>query len=135
MASSWVFYKDRARRKLVGLLIGKHGPTDRKAYGEDIYQEFRAADVWPPPVPGRRRSSTEQTMQDRLGFHTFRRGDFVEYLEPLHAGEQPVDVIVFGVCYHEAKESGAPRRGSKWLQPPPAPSNPPTEPDALKPLN
>ena len=98
MASSFVYYKDRTKRKPVGLLVGKGSPTDRKAYGQDVYMAHYAVDgIWPSPPTSKRRSSTEQTMQDRLGFHTFRRGDFVEYLEPLQAGEQPVDVtnVVF----------------------------------------
>ena len=131
MASSFVYYKDRTKRKPVGLLVGKGSPTDRKAYGQDVYMAHYAVDgIWPSPPTSKRRSSTEQTMQDRLGFHTFRRGDFVEYLEPLQAGEQPVDVVVFGVCCFEATESGASRIDSKPLpscrahQWNPMPSNP-----------
>ena len=48
----------------------------------------------------RPRRSAGPTLQDRQGFHTFRRGDIVAY-QKLEKGDAPYQAVVFGCMFKE----------------------------------
>eukprot|EP00965_Chrysotila_dentata_P212313 6186955-Pleurochrysis_carterae.AAC.2 len=61
-------------------------------------QHHVCANVFGPPAPRRSLSSGKcPTQQDRLGFHTFRRGDLIRYL-PVHEGASSTELRSLVLC-------------------------------------
>eukprot|EP00965_Chrysotila_dentata_P192137 6174995-Pleurochrysis_carterae.AAC.1 len=77
----------RGSVKVVGVLIGK---TADVIAGEHMYEQHHVCSnaFGPPPTQRRRATNTDACLsqQDRLGFHTFRRGDLARYV-PVQEGE------------------------------------------------
>ena len=90
-----------SEKKLCGVFIA---PTDaRKAFDLEVYSEFHMNPFAFSPASRERRTSG-QSMQDRLGLHTFRRGDVVVYtLAEPH--EEMSMMCVWGLCDEPAKLS------------------------------
>ena len=83
---------------LVGSLVGA---TDETLGGEPIYQAFivRAGAFEQAPKRARTarvKEESKSAQQDRLGYHTFRRGDLVQF-KGLQADERDVLATVYGV--------------------------------------
>ena len=89
MPAAALFVKHKLDKiKTVGLFVGK---TDGALLGQPIYHSFHIKpSVWP-----KSKSRSALSMQDRLGMHTFRRGDHVIY-QHLEDGELPASVAVYG---------------------------------------
>ena len=68
----------RVGRKSAGVLVGQS--EVRLVFGLPVFMSFYVdrAGAFPPADTARR--SSGPSVQDRLGFHTFRRGDIVAYL-------------------------------------------------------
>ena len=99
-AAGFIRHKDRGGLKTVGVLVGMM--EDREVYGQKYYQNMH---VDPRSLQSRRGAST-QPFQDRYGYHTFKRGDIVEYREAEGAEMQHVgQSVVWGVCVHEGSEA------------------------------
>ena len=90
-----------SEKKLCGVFIAS---TDaRKAFDLEVYSEFHMNPFAFSPASRERRTSG-QSMQDRLGLHTFRRGDVVVYtLAEPH--EEMSMMCVWGLCDEPAKLS------------------------------
>ena len=103
MAVAFVQHKFKDTFKTVGLMISSGSGT---LLGQPIQSSLYAfPNHWPNQS---KRARSSMSMQDRLGLHTFRRGDFVQY-EHREADEPHFDVAVFGLLEHPAG-SGAETR-------------------------
>ena len=85
MASAFTFFQESKRvRRVSGVLVGK---SDDQLLGEPLYtQHYVCSSVFTQPEVTetatrrqRGKSTGGPSQQDRLGFHTFRRGDIVSY--------------------------------------------------------
>ena len=105
MAAKFVMYKDGEKAKVIGLLVGEEGTlgsTDAL-----IYQSVHIiASMFPKPARTSKRTDTTMSMQDRLGLHTFARGNIVEYTKGKD-GEQVYEATVYGCIYHEPEDAQA----------------------------
>lgn len=73
-------HKDGQKTKTIGLLVGEEGSlgaTDAIIY-ESVHINSKLFSK--PARPSRTASPSTPSMQDRLGLHSFRRCDEVEYL-------------------------------------------------------
>ena len=101
-AAAFVEYKNRTA-KVIGLLVGKCGVL---CEGMPLYQAFYLAQgaFAKPATPARKSQRKEsaqestQSVQDRHGLHTFRRGDVVGY-QQAKPGEAPMQAVVHACCY------------------------------------
>ena len=88
----------RVGNNIIGAFVGA---TDVTIGGEIMYEAFilRSGVIFPPPARVRR-GQDAPSQQERGGFHTFRRGDAVEYLFGDDAGPDEqcsAKATVFGV--------------------------------------
>eukprot|EP00965_Chrysotila_dentata_P166757 5506618-Pleurochrysis_carterae.AAC.1 len=94
----------RGGSKVVGVLVGE--VNGEKIAGERYFESHHVCvAAFGTPVARTRRGQSERGgLQDRLGFHTFRRGDIVKYSSKLET--DPVyKAVVFGTLLPEKKES------------------------------
>ena len=95
-ASEFFYFENNNQKKVVGLLVGKE--EERKVFDLPVFQDFYVVpNAFTPSRSGR--SGGAQSTQDRLGIHTFRRGDLVLYQhgEP---HETMSSMAIWGVCNH-----------------------------------
>ena len=108
-AACFVRLKDAGgHQKSMGVLVGKD--ESRLVFGLPVHMSFYVADgVFDatPAAPARRVPA--QSLQDRLGFHTFRRGDLVEYVQ-CEVGEDSPVVAVYGILNHEPEGNAQSRK-------------------------
>eukprot|EP00965_Chrysotila_dentata_P235960 6201061-Pleurochrysis_carterae.AAC.1 len=96
----------RGATKTVGVLVGL---TEGELFAkEQVYAEHHvcSAAFGPPPARTTRRGQNQvrhMSQQERLGFHTFRRGDIVKYLGT-ETGEAEYQAVVYGVVLPNKKE-------------------------------
>lgn len=85
--------------------------SDRVAK-EPVFQahHVHSSAFGPPPLRRRTRDASDVSQQERLGFHTFRRGDLVEYANLLE--NESCVAAVYGVVYSLKKDS---EQGCKLL--------------------
>ena len=107
-------HKDGQKTKTIGLLVGEEGSlgaTDAIIY-ESVHINSKLFSK--PARPSRTASPSTPSMQDRLGLHSFRRCDEVEYLNA-EEGET-YQAVVYGVIYHEPEEELARKVAARPLR-------------------
>ena len=104
-------YTTTPQGQVVGVLLGL-SPTPSLFGSELIYHEHHLRPgAWPAPKPARpsrqATANASASQQDRLGMHTFRSGDHVEWM----AGKpgEHAEAVVWGVM-HRASEGSAQAR-------------------------
>ena len=111
-ASAFIKIKDGAKTKTIGLLLCKEDKYP--VFGEPVYADMHIKQsMFPSPKTGRH-GETTTPMQDRLGLHTFRRGDRVKYLH-LQADEICPAVAVYGCIYPKPGGGSSADQGRKYL--------------------
>eukprot|EP00965_Chrysotila_dentata_P189812 6173522-Pleurochrysis_carterae.AAC.1 len=100
-----------SQTKVVGVVIGEMG---EKVAGESVFEQHHVcASAFATAAPRSRttRGSSAQSasQQERLGFHTFRRGDRVRYTA-LVEGEAEYSAVVFGLIAPAKKENEQSRK-------------------------
>ena len=94
-AVKFLTYEHRGTAKIIGLFTGDAGVS--KVAGLDVYSEIHIS----PDAFEKKATRGAQSMQDRLGLHSFCRGDGVEYTQAVK-DEVPPSAYIYGVVEAEA---------------------------------
>ena len=98
-AAAFVTFRNGREKvgKTVGVLVGKEASV---VAGLPTYMAHHVVSAMFATDTARPRRSAGPTLQDRQGFHTFRRGDVVAY-QKLEKGDAPYQAVVFGCMFKE----------------------------------